>query len=102
MTTGSGGGVPSSIITRPLTKIGCGILCCGWVGCVGVVGVVGRPIVVPVVPVPVVPVPVVPVPVVPVPVVGVVDPLPWPNADAISRPEPATIVIALTQFFEVM
>src|SRR6476646_11868787 len=99
MTTGSGGGVPSSIITRPLIKIGCGMLtvgvCVGLVGFV-VVGVVVRPgdgVVVPgVEPV-----------VLPPPVVGVVGvaPLPWPVAHTgINNPTAAVAVIALTQFFE--
>jgi hypothetical protein len=99
MTTGSGGGVPSSIITRPLIKIGCGMLtvgvCVGLVGFV-FVGVVVRPgdgVVVPgVVPV-----------VLPPPVGGgvVVAPLPWPVAHTgINNPTAAVAVIALTQFFE--
>src|SRR5712664_2424297 len=99
MTTGSGGGVPSSIITRPLTKIGCGMLTPGVV--VGLVvfvfvGVVVRPtdwtVVVGVLPV-----------VLPVPVVGgvVVPPLLWPmTATGINNPTPAAAVIALTQILE--
>jgi hypothetical protein len=42
-----------------------------------------------------------PVPVVPPPVVGVVGvPLLWPKADEMTRADPATTVIVLTQTFE--
>src|SRR5450759_3067878 len=78
----SGGGVPSSIITRPLTKMGCGMLTAAGV-LVGLVvvtlgeGVVVRPGVAP-----------------PPPVL-------WPmTAIGIKKPTAAAAVIALTQFFE--
>ena len=85
ITAGSGGAVPSSIVTRPLTKIGCGMLgdgvVEGWSGWWTRVVVV-RPDWVVVVP------GVVPVDV-PVPVLGgaVVPPLAWPMTDVgINKP----------------
>src|ERR1051326_369675 len=80
MITGSGGAVPSSSVTRPLTKIGCGIEgCWPWVVLVlvGVLEGVPRFVVVVLV------VPVFPVP---VGVVGVpVPPLFWPYAGTSSE-----------------
>src|ERR1035438_1303073 len=91
MVTRPGGGVPSSSITRPVRKMGCGTPA----GAVVVVGVelvvvgeggVVRPVVAPVLPV----------------AGGVVaPPVVWPvTAIGMSRPRAAAVVIALTQIFE--
>src|SRR5664279_3256792 len=92
MVTGPGGAVPSSIITRPLRKMGCGTPAGAGV-LVGLVAV-GKGAVVR---------PVLPVLVPPLPVVGgvVVPPVPWPmTASGSSKPTAAAAVIALTQIFE--
>jgi len=95
MITELGAAVPSSIITRPLTKMGCGMLTAAGVLVVGLVvvgeGVVGRPVVGAPPGLPVVP---------PVDGGAVVPPLPWPmTAIGMNKPT-AAAVIALTQFFE--
>src|ERR1039457_6961802 len=89
MVTRPGGPVPSSIITRPLRKMGCGTLTGAGV-LVGLVVVVDgegvgvvRPVAAPVLPVVVVP------------------PVLWPmTASGISRPKATAVVLALTQIFE--
>src|ERR1022692_2289336 len=94
MVTGPGGAVPSSSITRPLRKMGCGTPTDAGVPVglgVVVVGegvVVVRPVAAPV-----------------LPVAGgvVVPPVPWPmTAIGISKPTAAAVAIALTQIFEAM
>jgi hypothetical protein len=100
MVANSGGGVPSSVTTRPLTRMGCGRLAAAgvlvWLGEVVDGRLAGvRPVEAPVPPV-------VPPDVPPVPVLGgaVVPPLPWPvTADGISKLT-AAAVTAITQFFE--
>jgi hypothetical protein len=89
MTTGSGGGVPSSSITRPLTYIGVG-MAVGWL--VGVVvGVVVGGVREPGVAV---------VPVLPVDGAGVVPPLLWASTPEIDKADAAVNAIVLTQTFE--
>jgi hypothetical protein len=97
MITELGAAVPSSIITRPLTKMGGGMLTAAGVPFGLVVvgeGVVVRPGMAPPPVLPVVP---------PVPVVGgaVVPPVLWQmTATGNNKPAAAAAAIALTQFFE--
>src|ERR1035441_7649743 len=93
MVTGPGGAVPSSSITRPLRKMGCGtptdagVLVGLVVVVVGEGVVVVRPVAAPVL----------------LPVAGgvVVPPVPWPmTAIGISKPTAAAVAIALTRSAE--
>src|ERR1039458_9829311 len=102
MITDSGGGVPSSSMTRPLRNIGVGIEV-GWVVVVGMVVELVRVPVVDVIPVPpMLPVPpVLPVlPVLPVDGAVVAPPLVCAQTAAIDKADTAANAIALTQIFE--
>src|ERR1035437_3634217 len=100
MTTELEAAVPSSIITRPLTKMGCGTLTAAGLLVGLVVVVVGESVGVrPVDGAP----PTVPPVVPPVPVLGgvAVPPVLWPmTAIGNMKPTAAAAVNALTQFFE--